>query len=418
MSFEEQLMRKCIEIYERRKYYSKREGDSKSVIHLQLRDVFLTYRDPFEYKAYRELHRAVERLIEQGILSGLPDETGYFDRLRFHDETIERCYRMTGVTPAAEQQKRLIRLLDRHDREELPILHAFCEHQRALLENHRKLIYGIELREEKLEDVLRVLAALEVLETETNVREFSMDYFGDPEWFEQIRVSVQNILYDFTEVVVEREKMLERFHLVRKPTYLHIKGAAHLSGSDSETAKKTLCDSRGDAAEVEGERKQAFWADLALLPGGLAVASEAIAAIAEIQIHAPRVVVTEDEAAFHEVTGEDAVVICLGGYPQERRLDFLRRLYRQNPGIQYEYTGDLDVYGFLILEEIKARTGIPFQTRQMNLAMLKKLRREGQCQDIKPTERKLFGDPRLAAHEEVLAYMQEHNCKWEWRKAK
>ncbi|MBR5475018.1 MAG: hypothetical protein IKU83_06395 [Lachnospiraceae bacterium] len=390
-SYEELLLRKCVEIYERRKYYTKQEGDRRSAIFVKIQDIFLTYRDPFEYKRYRDIHRAVLRLIQEGILSGIPDEQGYFDKLRFFDEKIGECYERLGITSAQEMSEKMRRLIDRYDREDYPMLHTFCEAQRGCLEAHTKLSYGLDQNEEKMEDVLRALTMMEGLEEEMTVRDFSEELFGDPEWFSQIRLSLQHILYDGLQPIVERDRVLEWFHLVDRPTYFHIKGAAMIQG-------------RGSAVNVER------------IPEGIAIGTQAIKEIEEISVFENVVVVTDDESVFHETKANGRVVIYPGGVMTRERTALLRKIYESNPELTYGYKGNIDVYGFLTYEWLREQTGIPFLPFEMDLMTLQKYRRARKCREMNAAEKRLLGADVLEAHREVLEYMNEHDCKLEWRR--
>ena len=76
----------------------------------------------------------------------------------------------------------------------------------------------------------------------------------------------------------------------------------------------------------------------------------------------------------------------------------------------------MDVYGFLILENLKEKTGIPFAPLMMDVETLERfynagLYKELTATDIKMIEAKKCTD--LIAYKDVLQYMLDNNCKVE-----
>ena len=64
--------------------------------------------------------------------------------------------------------------------------------------------------------------------------------------------------------------------------------------------------------------------------------------------------------ARQQFNEEDAVHIYLGGYHNHTKQILLEKIYTDNKSCEYFHQGDLDVYGFLILENLKEKTGIQF----------------------------------------------------------
>lgn len=77
--------------------------------------------------------------------------------------------------------------------------------------------------------------------------------------------------------------------------------------------------------------------------------------------------------------------------------------------------GDLDVYGYLILEDLKAKTKIPFQAEQMDLTTLKHFYDAGLCKPLTVSYRRIIKQNKksLRAYSGVLDLMLKYNCKEE-----
>ena len=78
--------------------------------------------------------------------------------------------------------------------------------------------------------------------------------------------------------------------------------------------------------------------------------------------------------------------------------------------------GDLDVYGFLILENLKEKTGIPFMPLMMDVKTLERFYKAGMYKDLTTTDKKVIlekKDTKLIAYTDVLMFMLDINCKVE-----
>lgn len=67
----------------------------------------------------------------------------------------------------------------------------------------------------------------------------------------------------------------------------------------------------------------------------------------------------------------------------------------------------------MILENLKSKTGIPFTPLEMDLATLQEYERYQLVQSLTAADRKMLQLPQLSPYQDVLTYMQQHNCKAE-----
>ena len=93
-------------------------------------------------------------------------------------------------------------------------------------------------------------------------------------------------------------------------------------------------------------------------------------------------------------------------------------IYEQNPDKAYYHKGNLNVYGFAILESLKERTGIPFRPLEMDVETLKRSYDAGLYRPLSETDRKAMKSPALKEYEEIFRFMLEHNCKAEQESVK
>ena len=87
--------------------------------------------------------------------------------------------------------------------------------------------------------------------------------------------------------------------------------------------------------------------------GGIALPGTALDGIRAIRVPGEGVVTVENLTAYHDCAGDNRVYIYLGGFHNRAKEKMLKYLYAQNPQAAYFHKGDLDVYGFAILESLK-----------------------------------------------------------------
>ena len=133
------------------------------------------------------------------------------------------------------------------------------------------------------------------------------------------------------------------------------------------------------------------------------------------QIHVPsgRVISVENLTTYHETTERQGAIIFLGGFINTVRANLLKKLYVFEPDAKYYHKGDLDPYGFLVLENLKKKTGIPFNPIEMDLDTLRWCHSAGYFKPLEKADRKIIDMPALAEYQPILQYMLQHNCKIE-----
>ena len=149
--------------------------------------------------------------------------------------------------------------------------------------------------------------------------------------------------------------------------------------------------------------------------GGIALSNSSLEKIKEIKVIAKSVITVENLTTYHDEDEKDSVYIYLGGYHNKSKQVVLKKIYDENKHCEYLHEGDIDVYGFLILENLKEKTGIPFRPLNMGVDTLKrffdaKIYKELTASDINMMEKK---KGKLGEYKQVLEFMLLHNCKVE-----
>jgi hypothetical protein len=273
-----------------------------------------------------------------------------------------------------------------------PLLQAVIRDWLILLEEYKKLPYDLKYDSRRVDEVLHVLQAIGKLHTENYIRNFSTALFRDSKRFQrEFRGTVESILYDYTDEVVEKDHILGFYNLYENPTYVLIKGNAVIQ---FETSVITVEE----------------------MPDGIALSNASLEKIRKITVKAGKVITVENLTTYHDSDEVDAVHIYLGGYHNHGEQILLEKIYADNKDCSYFHKGDLDVYGFLILENLKEKTGIPFTPLMMDVETLKRFYHAGIYKELTPNDVKVMEEKKhtkLAAYADVLQFMLDHNCKVE-----
>jgi hypothetical protein len=220
------------------------------------------------------------------------------------------------------------------------------------------------------------------------VRNFSEAIFHDSKQLKPLLGTVKKILIQYTEGPLNEKNVLEHYNLFENPVYIYLKGGWILHYPDAQI-------------------------DVSILPGGIALAPEAMAAVCSVSLTAQTVISVENLTTYHDMEEARAAVIYLGGFHNTPRTIFLRKLYDHEPDARYFHQGDLDPYGFLILENLKEKTGIPFEPMKMDMNTLRQCYERGHYRPLNANDLKTMQKPELAEYRDIFDFMKEHNCKVE-----
>lgn len=387
-NYEKEIINKLLDIYERRGAYRKAANEVRA-ISITVADAFPKYVDPYDHSAYQDINLAIESLMRRDFISSGTSSRGTYEKLKLKIENVNAAYLFVERTPLLSKYSELLKVVATFENSDSELLQSLLTDFKTRIQEDKKLPYGIEYDAKRLEAVLIVIKAILQLSDETYVRNFSNALFKDSKVFQkEYRSTVQSILYDYTETAVEKERILEVYNLYENPTYVLLKGSAVVTTKNS---KIILSD----------------------LTGGISVPESALEDITGIQVLGPAVITVENLTTFHDCVDSDNLYIYLGGFHNHSKEMLLKKVYKMNLSCQYFHRGDLDVYGFAILESLKARTGIPFKPLEMDLDTLRKLYEAGLYKKLTEADKKAMAAPSLQQYAEVFQFMLEHNCKAE-----
>lgn len=388
MDYPYEILSALVDRYERRKGTTSGDGKPQRAVTLDIVKHYPAYRDHLSEEEHA-IDQAVTLLSNWQLITAPRSSQGYYTKVTLQLDRLSAIYDFLKRKPARETRQEQLNLLlaaQRHNPDDLS--GRFAGEMIDALQAGRSLGYGLQGNFEKLRDVLLALEKIEQLSKETYVRNFSEAVFHDSKHFQSIAGIVRSILSDLTDQPVEKKQILEYYNLLENPTYLYLKGSWVL--------------------EFPGSRIR-----IADLPGGIGLTSDGLSAIQSVQLEAQTVVTVENLTTYHDTPSEGQAVLYLGGFPNSARARFLRMAYTSKPDAIYLHHGDLDPYGFLILENLKQKTDIPFRPVEMDLATLQSCFQAGHYRSLTAEDRKAMNSPMLCAYQEIFDFMLEHNCKVE-----
>lgn len=391
MEYSKDIISRLLDIYERRKGYAKRPEELRS-IQFEVSKEYPIYKDRYDNEKYRDINTAIEKNVAAGLIIAKKDQTGRYSKIKLNIARVDDCYALLKRTSIPDQCKEVLMVLEKVDCSESDfinrIVNDFCEQIKV----YKKLPYDLGYDARRVEEVLQVLATMSKLTSETYIRNFSTALFKDSKRFQrEYRSTIESILFDYTDDVVEKDDILGYYNLYENPTYVLIKGNARICFDESAIV-------------------------LSEMPGGIALSNGSLAGIHKISVKADKVITVENLTTYHDCDEQDAVYIYLGGYHNTSKQKLLELIYENNGDKEYYHEGDLDVYGFLILENLISKTQIPFKPLLMDVETIERFYRAGLYKTLTARDRKMIDskkDGQLAAYKDVLEYMLENNCKVE-----
>ena len=391
MEYSKDIISRFLDIYERRNGYAKRPEELRS-IQFEVSKEYPIYKDRYDNEKYRDINTAIEKNVTAGLVIAEKDQTGRYSKIKLNIARVDDCYTLLKRTSIPDKCEKVLSILEKADcagdfligR----VVGDFCEQIKA----YKKLPYDLGYDARRVGEVLQVLATVTKLTSETYIRNFSTALFKDSKRFQrEYRSTIESILFDYTDDVVEKDDILGYYNLYENPTYVLIKGNARICFDESAI-------------------------ELSEMPGGIALSNGSLAGIHKISVKTDKVITVENLTTYHDCDEPDAVYIYLGGYHNTSKQKLLELIYENNGDKEYYHEGDLDVYGFLILENLISKTQIPFKPLLMDVETIERFYRAGLYKTLTARDRKMIEskkDGQLSAYKDVLEYMLEYNCKVE-----
>lgn len=383
MGYEEQILSWLIDSHEK-----KDPGNSNTrKASISITAKFPEYKEPLS-DTHNDIETAIQHLLSWGYVQCSRNQQGYYTKVTLSESALPKIYQFLNRIPKAElweMQKALLREIN------VPaesITGKFCSAMLERIAQRKDIEYGLSRDLKLLEDVLLAMVHIEKLNEETYIRNFSELVFHDSKRLQNLLNPISKILLDYGDGVEQKETVLAQHNLISNPGYVYIKGDWQI-------------------------RCQGRYISTNMFRGGIAISSDSLDEIEHITVSGGIIISVENLTTYHDTKESQGAIIYLGGFMNTVRMNLLKKLYACEPDAGYFHKGDLDPYGFLILENLKDKTGIPFKPLDMDLDTLRRCHRAGHFRPLDVADRKAISSPALVEYQPILQYMSQHNCKIE-----
>ncbi|MCD8300091.1 MAG: DUF2220 domain-containing protein [Clostridiales bacterium] len=242
-----------------------------------------------------------------------------------------------------------------------------------------------------------LLKALVFIENNTEdmfLREASILIYGDSKYLEE---NTLRQVCSALRAVSDREmqsgevedEILEDYHIYREKRKICLKGNAVLRIGDREM-------------------------DVGAFKDGMGFFTDDIERVEYVDIRAANFMTVENYTSWLRMRQQDTVIFYLGGYADRYQRDFLKKVYADNPDVNYLHFGDIDAGGMYIHEHLCRVTGIPFKMYRMSVAELVDERFKSCLHPLTEADRaRLRSLAEKSEYGELASYMLENNVKLE-----
>ena len=329
---------------------------------INIEKAFPRYLDDADYDFYVALNGDMKELADMGWVE-ISEQHRRISKIVLIPDRISDIYLALGRCPRKDMQADILelfeelediidrRIQDGHHEQygELRNIYLhYIERQRQRIEENKSVeFYSGDMSEYR--DIWKLLIRLLELDGEVFLRDLSVRMFHDSKRLEKIKDKAEGILYDSGEYP-EKDHILEEYGIIKVPSHVCVKGNIELDfGSESISMRKM----HGDMGLSEGM----------------------LSDIRDVRLYGRRIITIENLTAFCRYDCEDGdTAIYLAGYHNRQKREFLKMIYRKYPDMEYYHFGDIDAGGFYIYEHLRRKTGIPFQTMNMDAKVLLKYR--------------------------------------------
>lgn len=357
------------------------------------REVWPPYTDPFtDVAEIEEFERRCIELEDARLITIRREKDNTIRAIQAIPEAILSYYTLLSRKEKREldTQEMQMYLLYAEDK---TVLGAFCRDQVSLLAQGKNAKY----RMERAKMILALLKRIEQNKSELYERELSIQVLHDSKSFEKsYRRPVCNILrqYGDYESLIQSEAedrliqqiILEAHQIYANPEYVYVKGAAEILFQD------------GSVTHIKDNLPVAF-------------SSAYVDAVKGIRPEAKQIMTIENLTSFHRFSEEGFFCIFLSGYHSTQITRLLHKMEQTERKSWYHF-GDVDPDGFMILRNLRRKTGIDFLPFRMGVVEL--MQYETYCRKL---EQKDIIKAKTLLEEgfyvDVIAYMLEHGLKLE-----
>lgn len=393
MNWEEKILVSLVNKYRRSK---KDTGDNKTNRRTQVKPekLYKKYKaNDGDFDVIAAINHTVEKLYKMGFLTRDQEKFGtQLQCIYLVDEQIEQVevylHKKYGFIPKGMKKNNVLDIITKYYNLS-EICNMECERLRRELDRNK-----IPSDYETLPKILDAVAFIENNRTELFVREASVKIYGDSKYFEEnTLVPVCQMFRKYKNKPCNTDELMDEilsdYMIKKEPQRFSIKGKFILS--------------------IDGKEL-----DFSVLPDGIELDSNSLKKIDCIKIRTQKFMTIENRTSYLRYSAPDTVTFYLGGYANRFQRDFIKKVYDDNPDIEFLHFGDIDAGGFWIHHNLCEITGINFKTFCMSKDELSQKQYERCLHRLTGNDvvrlQELKG---MREYVDTIRYMLQHNIKME-----
>lgn len=398
--YQNKILEKLLDKYERSKQNYDSIEKSRAIM-IKPTDIYKDYDSDYsDIDEQIEFETDISELVKKEYIT-IRRKEKIISRIVLNVDSLDKIYTLTKREPrklAIQNEMELYKKwIGKNE-----LINRYCIHQIELLESGKKAKYEIKVAENLLRLLEFVLSNRQMILE----RELSIAVFGDTKIYEkEYRNKLLYVLKtygNYNELIseIEEEKdnekeereeiehtILEELNIYSNPKYVYFKGCAEITFEDGNSYKLS--------------------SDIPI-----ALPMDKLSRIKSFVISNSAIMTIENLASYNRICEKDCFVIYLAGYHNIAKQSLIKLIASQNDVKEWYHFGDIDPDGFLILENLKKKTGINFRPVYMSINELKKYEKyTKKLEDNDTTKAQGLIDKGLYA--DIMEYMLENNVKLE-----
>jgi len=335
---------------------------------------------------YRDqINLSLDKLSKLDLIVVSYDYNKEIETIILNIDKISEAYKFLKRSDPREKEEEIITFLSSLTKKADPI----SSFAKAMIEKLQKY-QSIATYVDNLENLKLYIYAIEEmskLEEDTLKRNFSKKIFNDSKMFEKLEGKICKIIKDFSDVDEnDNNIILEKYHIVKTPTFAYIKGDITLKINQEEI-------------------------NLNRYGHELALSSTAMNDFSVIDLGVKKVLTIENLTTFVAFNNPEFITIYLGGFHNAVKRNLLKRISDHDKTVEFLHFGDIDAGGFLIFQDLVNKTGIQFKPYMMDIDTLKK--HEDNWTSLSVNDKKRLRENQSSIFKDVITFMLQNNCKLE-----
>lgn len=398
--YQNKILEKLLDKYERSKQTYDSTEKSRAIM-IKPADIYKDYDSDYsDIDEQSEFETDISELVNEEYIT-IRRKEKIISRIVLNVDSLDKIYALMKREPRKLAIQNEINLYKEWiGKNEL--ISSYCTHQIELLESGKTAKYKIKVAENLLRLLEFVLSNRQMILE----RELSIAVFGDTKIFEkEYRNKLLYVLktygnYNDLILEIEEEKdnekeereeiehsILEELNIYSNPKYVYFKGCAEITFEDGNSYKLS--------------------SDIPI-----ALPMNKLNTIKSFMISDSAIMTVENLASYNRIHEKDYFVIYLAGYHNIAKQSLIKLIASQNDVKEWYHFGDIDPDGFLILENLKKKTGINFKPVYMSINELKKYEKYTKKLEDNDTT-KAQGLINKGLYVDIMEYMLKNNVKLE-----